>query len=92
LLLDRGEPRLQTNPRGDLQALRAHEEQLLNSYGWVDQGAGVVHVPIDRAMQLIAQRGLPTAQQAATEAANGAGSSQKTPATKRPEKEKSSEQ
>ena len=31
----------------------------LNSYGWVDQKAGVVHIPIDRAMTLLLQRGLP---------------------------------
>ena len=32
----------------------------LKSYGWVDEKAGVERIPIDRAMQLIAQRGLPT--------------------------------
>jgi len=36
------------------------EEQTLNSYGWVDQNAGVVHIPIAEAMKLVAQRGLPT--------------------------------
>ena len=40
------------------------EEQTLNSYGWVDQQAGVVRIPIDRAMDLLAQRGLPTRPQA----------------------------
>jgi len=36
------------------------EEQTLNTYGWVDQKAGVVRIPIERAMQLIAERGLST--------------------------------
>src|SRR5207237_5103683 len=54
------EPRLQTNPRQDLQDLRAQEEQLLNGYGWVDRNAGVVRIPIGEAMRLTIQRGLPS--------------------------------
>ncbi|HBY99036.1 MAG: hypothetical protein M5U01_19955 [Ardenticatenaceae bacterium] len=53
------EPRLQPEPQQEMQALRAEQEALLHSYGWVDKQAGVVHIPIDRAMQLLAQRGLP---------------------------------
>jgi hypothetical protein len=53
------EPRLQTNPRDDLRALRAHEDELLNTYGWVDKPAGIVRIPIEEAMKIIAQRGLP---------------------------------
>jgi hypothetical protein len=53
-------PRLQTNPTSDLQRLLEAENAKLNSYGWVDQSAGVVRIPIDRAMDLLAQRGLPT--------------------------------
>jgi len=54
------EPRLQTNPRQDLSDMRAREEQALQSYGWVDKNAGVVRIPIERAMQLVVERGLPT--------------------------------
>ena len=54
------EPQLQTNPREDLQQLRAEEEQILNSYGWVDKNAGVVRIPIEEAMKLTVQRGLPS--------------------------------
>jgi len=57
------EPRLQTNPREDLQQLRAEEEQILASYGWVDRNAGVVRIPIDEAMKLTVQRGLPARQE-----------------------------
>ena len=53
------EPRLQIAPREDLETLRIREEAELNSYGWVDKTAGVVRLPISRAMELLAQRGLP---------------------------------
>lgn len=54
------EPRLQVNPAVDLKKFQAEEDSRLNSYGWVDQRAGVIRIPIQRAMDLIAQRGLPT--------------------------------
>ena len=57
------EPRLEQNERTELDGFRYGEEEKLNSYGWVDQKAGVAHIPIERAMQLIAQRGLPTTPQ-----------------------------
>jgi hypothetical protein len=56
------EPRLQTNPREDLRALRAREDAVLNSYGWIDKTAGVVRIPIDEAIKLTVQRGLPVRQ------------------------------
>ncbi len=57
-------PRLQPNPRIDLRALRAEEEKQLHSYGWVDREHGVVRIPIERAMEILAQRGLPVRPQA----------------------------
>ena len=54
------EPRLQTDPRQDLADLRARENQTLTTYGWVDRNAGVVRIPIDEAMKLTLQRGLPS--------------------------------
>lgn len=56
------EPRLQTNPRQDLSDLHAQEDSILNSYGWVDKNADVVRIPIDQAMKLAVQRGLPARQ------------------------------
>jgi hypothetical protein len=53
------DPRLQTTPWADLTALRAQEFSFLHSYGWVDQDAGVVRLPIDRAKALLLERGLP---------------------------------
>ena len=52
-------PRLQSDPFAELDLLRAREEARLGSYGWVDQSAGVVHIPIDRAMDLLVANGLP---------------------------------
>ncbi len=54
------EPRLETDERTEINDFRLGEEQTLNSYGWVDQNAGVARIPITEAMKLIAQRGLPT--------------------------------
>ena len=54
------EPRLQPHPAIELQALRQHEDDILNHYGWVDQKAGIVRIPIDRAMDIMARRGFPT--------------------------------
>jgi hypothetical protein len=53
------QPRLEEDERGELNAVRLGEEETLNSYGWVDEKAGVVRIPITRAMELVAQRGLP---------------------------------
>jgi hypothetical protein len=55
-------PRLQVTPRQDLQDLRAREDQTLNSYQWVDRGAGIVRIPIAEAMKLTVERGLPVRQ------------------------------
>jgi len=60
------EPRLERNERIEINDFRLKEEQTLNSYGWVDEKAGVVRVPIERAMQLVAERGLPTTPKAGT--------------------------
>jgi hypothetical protein len=53
-------PRLQPNEPADMNKFRGYEEELLNSYGWVNQQAGIVHIPIEKAMDIVAQSGLPT--------------------------------
>jgi hypothetical protein len=64
-------PRLQLNPPQDLRALRAAEDAVLHSYAWVDRAAGVVRIPIERAMELTLERGLPARpQQPETQPAN----------------------
>jgi hypothetical protein len=61
-------PRLEVDERGQLNGIRLDEEKILYSYGWVDEKAGTVRIPIDRAMDLIAQRGLPVRPQGAVSA------------------------
>ena len=56
-------PRLQTdNGAQDLVDLHRREDLLLDHYSWVNQPQGKVRIPIERAMQIIAQRGLPVEQ------------------------------
>jgi hypothetical protein len=55
-------PRLQVdNGNQDLVNLNLREDLLLDHYSWADQSKGKVRIPIERAMELIAQRGLPVA-------------------------------
>ncbi len=53
-------PVLQVSAPADLKHFRAREEESLNTYGWIDRTSGVVRVPIERAMELVLQEGLPT--------------------------------
>ena len=48
-------PQLQVNPSTDLIQLRAREQARLDSYGWVDRQQGLVHIPIERAMEMLAE-------------------------------------
>ncbi len=52
-------PQLLTNEPMALQQLRAGEQKRLLEYGWVDEKAGIAHIPIDQAKKLILDRGLP---------------------------------
>jgi len=54
------EPRLQGEPYGDWLSLKTRQEALLASYGWVDESGGVARIPIDRAMKIVLERGLPS--------------------------------
>jgi hypothetical protein len=76
---DNGSPMLETDERGQLRNFLMNQENQLNSYGWVDEKAGVAHIPIERAMDLIVQRGLPVHPPG-----NAGGIT--TPASKAPEK------
>jgi len=52
-------PRLQVEPALDLATLRAHEDRILDSYAWVDKESGIARIPIEDAMRLVAEQGLP---------------------------------
>ncbi|HEY8902500.1 MAG TPA: hypothetical protein VIM48_02260 [Chthoniobacterales bacterium] len=51
-------PALQVDPAAELDRYQKKEQELLNSYAWVDRRAGIVRIPIDRAMSLVLQRGV----------------------------------
>ena len=52
-------PRLQTFPFDDVKAFRKQEAELLDHYAWVDKNSGTVRIPVSRAIELLAERGLP---------------------------------
>jgi hypothetical protein len=51
-------PSLLVNEPINLKKFRSHEEEVLTTYGWVDQNAGIVRLPIDRAKALLLERGI----------------------------------
>jgi hypothetical protein len=51
------EPRLQVAPAADLKKLRAIEDARLRQYEWIDRQAGIAAIPIERAMEMLAERG-----------------------------------
>ena len=50
-------PRLQDHALRDLAALRERDRLLLETYGWVDRGAGRVRIPVEQALQLLVAEG-----------------------------------
>jgi hypothetical protein len=52
-------PELQQAPITEMVALRASEEAALNRCDWIDRKAGIIRIPVQRAMELTLQRGLP---------------------------------
>jgi hypothetical protein len=57
-------PRIEEHPAIEIQQLHAQEDCTLSTYGWVDKKAGVVRIPIDRAMELQLQRGFAARKEA----------------------------
>jgi hypothetical protein len=54
------EPRIEVAPWEQLQQLRVKEDHILHTYAWVDKSAGTVRVPIDKAIDMLATKGLPS--------------------------------
>lgn len=68
------EPRLQATPKTFVtpgpndpfasqklgSELRARQDEMLNSYGWINEEQGIVHIPIEQAKKQILKKGLPT--------------------------------
>jgi hypothetical protein len=57
------EPRLQPSPHNDLMKMRAREDWELSHYFWIDKTKGKVAIPIERAMDIVAARGIPPQKQ-----------------------------
>jgi len=62
-------PQLLARPADELTRLRAAEDEQLHSYGWIDQTQGVARIPIERALDIAAEKGLPTVSAAPASAA-----------------------
>jgi hypothetical protein len=77
---ENGAPMLEKDEGIDLRKDLVNQENQLNSYGWVDEKDGVAHIPIERAMELTVQRGLPVCAQGCADAKTTAAS--KAPAQK----------
>ena len=52
-------PQLQVNPREDWLKYREEQEKSLETYEWVNRPAGIVRVPIEKAMELLVKKGVP---------------------------------
>jgi hypothetical protein len=79
-------PQLEIDERGQLDKIRTDEAQTLSTYDWVDKNAGTVRIPIDRAMDLIAQRGLPVRAQSSAAEASSASATTSQPEMKKGKK------
>lgn len=51
-------PPYSDTPETDMVRMRANEDRVLHTYGWVDKTKGVVHIPIEDAKKLALQRGV----------------------------------
>ena len=58
LTIEPPQPRLQTNPPEDLAQFLVDEDKRLNTYYWIDKQNGIVHIPIEQAMQELAEEGI----------------------------------
>jgi hypothetical protein len=57
-------PRLQPSPPRDMDELRAKDREALTTYGWVDPAEGVARIPVARAIEIVADKGLAAARPA----------------------------
>ena len=53
-----GSPGHESPPELEMKELRSAQEAALHSYGWVDRNAGIVRIPIEQAMQELAEEGI----------------------------------
>ncbi len=56
-------PRIQADPAVELDEMKAEDLGRLNTYGWIDRKTGIAHIPVDRAIDILAKKGLPTPEE-----------------------------
>jgi hypothetical protein len=59
-------PRLQADPQAENAAWEAQQREALTSYGWLDRDGGLVRLPVERALELVLQEGLPARKEGAS--------------------------
>ena len=64
-------PLLQANPHNDLASFCAAQRLQVDSYAWLNKAGGIVQIPIDRAIDLTLQHGLPARSEQEMQAAGG---------------------
>jgi len=64
-------PRLLVAEPGTLAAFRQQEEEVLTTYAWVEKDKGIVRIPVEEAMKIVAERGLPSFPPSAASPAPG---------------------
>lgn len=52
-------PLLEVSPPRNWQKYKAAEAAHLKSYGWIEKEKGVAHIPVERAIEIVAEKGLP---------------------------------
>ena len=52
-------PLLQIRAAADLNEMLEREKKQLESYGWVNKASGIVRMPVEHAMDLVVEHGLP---------------------------------
>ncbi|MGA2422697.1 MAG: hypothetical protein ABSG07_01750 [Terriglobales bacterium] len=77
------QPRLEENERTELRSFIEDEDRKLATYDWLDKDRGTVRIPIDRAMELIVQRGLPVRPEGASSAQAQSSAAQSSAAAKK---------
>lgn len=75
------QPRLEENERNQLRDVIQDQDRNIETYDWVDKDKGIVKIPIERAMDLLVQRGLPVRQENAAQSSATKQHRSKRPAT-----------
>jgi hypothetical protein len=65
-------PRIQANAAAELARMKKEDLERLSTFGWIDRAAGIAHIPVDRAIDILADKGLPEAPPAAAATSSSA--------------------